>query len=113
VYSKEEVEDIADFEKELGIRFKEFKGGCQSNRKEQCLDLGEQNIQNQNRNRSISQAFREEIQNSLPSLNQRGANDKVSSELLTNQLLPSKEEAPKRKKINNQQWQYIKARRMF
>ena len=99
VIQKEEVEDIADFEKELGIDFKEFKKADAQSIEENNALIWANKIFKTKPNRNISQEFREEIRTVFHHLTKEELIDKI----LANYLVQStghgpKVETPKKKK---------------
>ena len=99
IIQKEEVEDIADFEKELGIVFKEFKkADAQSIEKNNAL-IWANKIFKTKPNRSISQEFREDIRTVFHHLTKEELIDKILADYLAKITSASpKVEAPKKKK---------------
>ena len=99
VIQKEEVEDIADFEKELGIEFKEFKKADAQSIEENNALIWANKIFKTKPNRNISQEFREEIRTVFHHLTKEELIDKILANYLARSTSHSpKVEAPKKKK---------------
>jgi ATP-dependent RNA helicase DeaD len=98
ILQQEEVADIADFEKELGIDFKEFKKADAQSIEENNGLLWAKKIFKTKPNRTISEAFRKEVRTIFHHLTKEELIEKVLANYLA-QTNPgaSKSEAPKKK----------------
>jgi ATP-dependent RNA helicase DeaD len=99
VIQKEEVEDIAEFQKELGIDFKEFKKADAESIEENNALIWANKIFKTKPNRTISQDFREKIRTVSHHLTKEELIDKILTDHLGQSSSGSpKLESPKKKK---------------
>ena len=99
ILQQEEVIDIADFEKELGIVFKVFKKADAKSIEENNGLLWAKKIFKTKPNRTISEEFRKEIRTIFHHLTKEELIEKVLANYIAkNNLGASKPEEPKHKK---------------
>ena len=92
ILQEEEVKDIADFEKELGIKFNELKKGDAQSIEENNGLLWAKKIFKTKPNRMISDAFRHKIS----SIFQHLTKEELIDKLLGNYLMNTKTQLPKK-----------------
>ena len=102
IIQKEEIDDIPDFEKELGIVFKEFKKADDEIRAETNGILWAKKIFKTKPNHTVSAAFKEKIKTIFHHLTKEELIEKVLANHLaqTNFGHPKAEEAKKKKRSN-------------
>ena len=100
IIQKEEIDDIPDFEKELGIVFKEFKKADDEIRVETNGILWAKKIFKTKPNHTVSAAFKEKIKTIFHHLTKEELIEKVLANHLTQTNIghPKAEEAKKKKK---------------
>jgi len=99
VLQKEEVEEIADFEEELGIVFQEYKKADAQGIEENNAIIWANKIFKTKPNRTISQEFREKIRTVFHHLTKEELIDKILTDHLAQSTSgSSKIESPKKKK---------------
>jgi len=100
VLQKEEAHEIADFEKELGLSFTEFKKADPQSIEENNALLWAKKIFKTKPNRSVSPAFKEKIKTVFHHLTKEELTEKILANYLeqNNKAILPEKETPKRKK---------------